>query len=110
MNLEEQIRAFHEIGKQIDALERQKKALGAAIMLQMQGKTMQVADYLVRRYSRLAIKTSLEEARAIDAIKLEESVDKDKIKALVLLGKSVQGVTQIEYVRISFLQDKKIIP
>lgn len=110
MGLEEQIRAFHEIGKQIDALDRQKKALGAAIMLQMQGKTMQVADYLVRRYSRLAIKTSLEEARAIDAIKLEEAVDKDKIKALVLLGKSVQGVSQTEYLRISLLQDKKIIP
>lgn len=101
MNLEEQIGKYNEIRKNIDELEQQKKALGIAIMEQMEGKTMQVAGYLVRRYSRLSIKLSLEEARIFNAVKMEEMVDKDKIKALHELGKPVPGVSEIQYIQIS---------
>ena len=107
MNLEEQIRAYNELGKNIDELEQQKKALGAAIMQQMQEKTMRVADYLVRRYSRLSIKLSTEEARTLDAIKIEEAVDKGKIKALYQLGKPMQGVSEIQYIQISKTNNKE---
>lgn len=106
MNLEGQINAYNELRKKIEELEQQKKALGTAIMKQMEGKTMRVADYLVRRYSRLSIKLSIEEARTLDAIKMEETVDKDKIKALYQLGKLVPGVSEIEYIQISLSKDK----
>ena len=101
MTLEEQIRAYAEIGKQINELDQQKKALGNAIMQQMEGKTVRVADYLVRRYSRLSIKLSIEEARVFDAVKIEETVDKEKIKALYQLGHPVQGVSETEYISVS---------
>ena len=78
MTLEEQISAYKEIGKKIDELEEKKKTLGVAIMQQMQGKKMEVAGYVVRRYSRLSIKISLEEARTLNAVKLEETIDKNK--------------------------------
>lgn len=104
MTLEEQIKAYNEIGKQIDELEQQKKAFATAIMQQMEGKTIRVADYLVRRYSRLSIKLSIEEARTLDAIKIEETVDKNKIKALYQSGKPVQGVFETEYIQISLMR------
>ncbi|HSW71907.1 MAG TPA: hypothetical protein VLG44_00670 [Chlamydiales bacterium] len=101
MNLEEKIAAYKEIVKKIDELEEEKKELGKAIMQEMQGKTMQVANFMVRKYSRLLIKIPLEKARILGAVKMEEAVDKEKIKALYQLDKSIEGVSEIQYIQIS---------
>jgi hypothetical protein len=99
--MEELIRNYYEMMRQIGELEEKKRELGALILQQMQTKSMRVADYIVRKYSRLSIKLTIEEARAFDAIKMEETVDKDKIKALYHLGQPVKGVSEVEYLRVS---------
>lgn len=99
--MEELIRTYYEIMKQIDELEEKKRELSAAILKQMQAKSMRVAGYIARKYSRLSIKLTIEEARTLDAIKMQETVDKDKIKALYHLGQPVKGVFEVEYLRVS---------
>ena len=94
MNLEEQVRTYKELGRKIEELEKQKKTLGTSIMQHMVDKTLPVKDYLVRRYSRISVKLSLEEARLLNATKMEESVDKDKIKTLYQQGEQIQGVSE----------------
>jgi len=101
MNLEEKIAAHKELGKKIDVLEEERKALSQAIMQEMHGKTMQVANFLVRKYSRLSIKIPLEKARILGAVKMEEVVDKEKIKSLYQLDKTMEGVSEIQYIQIS---------
>lgn len=99
--IEAQVKAYKELGDAINALEEEKKEIGQAIMQQMQGKSMQIAQYTVRKISRLSIKLSIDEARSFDAIKLEETVDKDKIKTLYHNGQQIQGVSEIEYIQIT---------
>lgn len=101
MNLEEQIKLHKQLSKQIDELEEKKRALGLAIMQQMQNKTLRIAGFLVRKFSRLSIKTSLEDARILNAIKIEEMVDKDKIKALYNNGQPIGGISEIHYIQVS---------
>jgi hypothetical protein len=101
MNLEEQIRIHKEISQKIDELEEQKKILSMAIMQQMEGKTFQSADYLVRKITRLSIKISLDDARALDAIKMEETVDKEKIKEYHQKGIPIEGVSEYEYITVT---------
>lgn len=101
MNLEEQIKLHKQLSKQIDELEEKKRALGLAIMQQMQNKTLRIPGFLVRKFSRLSIKTSLEDARILNAIKIEEMVDKDKIKTLYNNGRPIGGISEIHYIQIS---------
>lgn len=98
--LQNQIRLHKEISKKIDELETQKRQLGTAIMQQMQSKTLKIPGYFVRRCSRLSINTSLDEARSFDAVRLEETVDKEKIKVLYASGNPISGVSEIHYIQI----------
>ena len=101
MNLEQQLKIYKDISKKITELEEQKKALGATIMAQMQNDKVTVADYIVRRYERLSIKTTIEEARSLQAVKMEEVVDKDKIKSLHLEGKPINGISTTRYIVVT---------
>jgi hypothetical protein len=103
MNLEEQIKAHKELSRKIEELEQQKKALGISIMRQMQDKSLRVSNYLVRRFMRLSFKVSLEQARTLNATKMEESVDKDKLKNLYQQNPSIQGISEVHYIQISEL-------
>ena len=103
MNLAEQIKAHKELSNKIKELEQQKKTLGIAIMQQMEGKSIHVADYVVKRFMRLSYSLSLEEARALNATKMEEILDKDKIKSLYLQNYPVKGVSEIHYIQIASL-------
>ena len=105
MSLEDQIRLHKEISIKIEELEEQKKALGQAIMQAMTGKSLQIGGYLVKRYSRLCISTTPDQARLFHAVKFEEVVDKDKIKTLYKSGTSLPGVKEIDYIQIS-VQDR----
>lgn len=100
MELLNQIKLHKELSKKIEEMEAQKRALSISIMQQMQGKTLQVPGFFVRCYKRLTIKLSIEQARSLNAIKLEETVDKDKIKALYNDGHPIQGVNEIQYIQI----------
>ncbi|MBI3508508.1 MAG: hypothetical protein HY069_02575 [Chlamydiia bacterium] len=73
-------------------------------MRQMEGKQMRVADYIVRKYRRLAIKLSLEDARIISATKMEEVVDKEKIKELHRQGDVIPGVSEFEYISVALVK------
>lgn len=110
MNLEEQIRLHKEISQKIEELEQQKRALSVSIMRQMTDKTLRLGNYLVRKCTRLSIKLTIEEAKALGATKLEEMIDKEKIKALYQKSKTIPGVTEIEYIQVSMdgqLNDRK---
>lgn len=48
----------------------------------MQGKALKLAGFHVRCCTRLSIKLTLEEARTLNAVKLEDTIDKEKIKVL----------------------------
>ena len=101
ISFEERIKAYDALKRKIDALEEERKDLMRAILQQMPEKKIEVAGYIVRRCTHFSIKLSLAEARAIDAIKIEEVIDKKKIKALYQLGKLVEGVSETEYLRLS---------
>lgn len=101
MNLQDQVRLHKELSKKIEELESLKKELSLAIMQQMTNKTLSLPGFIVRRYNRLCIKVTIEEARALNAVKLEETVDKDKIKALHNNGQPISGVSEIQYIQIS---------
>lgn len=101
MKFEEQIKLHKELSQQIELLEQQKRELGLSILQHMQNKKIEVGPFVVRKCSRLTIKVTVDEARAMNATKIEEVVDKDKIKALYQRNRSIPGVTQIEYIQIS---------
>lgn len=101
LSLEEQIKLHKELSNKIDELEDQKKILGLLIMQSMGEKTLRIPGYVVRCMSRLSFKLSLEEARAYGAVKMEETVDKEKIKALCKDGRLINGVTESHYIQIS---------
>lgn len=105
MNLEEQIKLHKQLSKKIDELEEKRRHLGMTIMLHMQGKSLQVPGFLVRKFSRVSIKTTLEEARSLNATKLEEVIDKDKIKMLHNAGQPVNGISEIQYIQVSELHN-----
>lgn len=101
MDLQEQVKKHKEISLKIEELEEQKKKLGQDIMQQMTAATLQLPGYHVRRFNRLSIKLSLDDARLLNAVKWEETVDKDKIKALHKTGQPIDGVSEIQYIQVS---------
>ena len=100
-NLEDLVRMHKEKSLKIQELELEKKALGILILNQMTDKKLTVADYIVRRYKKLTIKLALDEARLYDAVKMEETVDRDRIKELYDQGEKIQGVSEIEYISVT---------
>lgn len=101
MNLEEQIKLHKEISKQIEELEEKKKNLGMQILQQMKEKTLKIPGFLVRHCRRLSFNLSVEEARVYGAVKMEETVDKVKLKALYHEGHSINGIQEVNYIQIS---------
>jgi hypothetical protein len=101
MNLEEQIQLHKQLSLKIEELEEQKKALGQSILLAMTDKTLQIGNYLVKRFSRLSISTPLEVAIGLKATKMEETVDKEAIKLLYKAGSPIEGVKEISYIQTS---------
>lgn len=101
MELEEQVKAYKAIVHKIDELEAEKKALAGLILQQLDGTISQkIAGFTVRRCQRFMIKLSIEEARVFGAVKMEECVDKGKIKELYQKGEPVTGVSIMEYLQV----------
>lgn len=107
MTLEEKVNAYKELRSKIEELENQKKLLVAEILqlIPKETKSMQVSGSTVRRYSRLSIKISIENAKILDAVKMQEVVDREKIKKLFDRGEHLPDVEEIHYIQVSsFLQ------
>lgn len=60
MNLEEQIQKYKEITIKIQELEEQKKLLNLSITQVMTEKSFEIGNYLVKRFPRLSITTTLD--------------------------------------------------
>lgn len=98
--LETNIRAYKELAQRIAELEEQKKQLGQVILQQMKAKTMSVAGYLVRKCERINVSIDLQKAREWHATKLEEVIDKDKLKQLHRAGHEIPGISISQFIQI----------
>ncbi len=105
MTLEEKIAAYKDLGKKIEELERMKKNLVSEILefIPKETKAIRVGEYSVRRVRRLSIRTSIESAKLFNAVKVQEVVDKEKIKRLVGQGQQIPDVTEFEFIQVSAL-------
>ena len=103
MSMEDKVRAYRALGDKIEELEAQKKALVQEILQAMPSdqKVLRVAEYQVRRIMRLSIRTSLEDAKLLGAVKIEEVIDRDKIKELYRINQTPPGVSEFEYIQVS---------
>jgi len=108
--LEEKLKVYKELRQSIEELEERKKCLADEILqlLPKETKTVHVGEYQVRRMARLSIRTSLESARTLGAVKMEESVDKEKLKELLKLGVDVPDVSEIQYIQVSLLAKEEV--
>lgn len=99
MSLEEKIVIYKELQAKIKELEEEKQKIYQEILASFppDEKELLSDHYRVKKYSRFTIKTTLDEARPFKATKMEEIVDKDKIKQLVLSGLLVPNVTEANY-------------
>lgn len=98
--LELYLKAYRELTQQIAELEEQKKQLGQFILQQMKVKTMSVSGYVVRKCERLNVSTPLERAREWKATKMEEVVDKDKLKELYQAGHEIPGISMSQFIQV----------
>lgn len=103
MELEEKVKAYKELVSKIEEFEEQKRLLSADILLLMpkEKNSIRLAGFQVRRIMRLSIKTSIEEAKLLGAVKLEEVIDKEMIKELFTTGHPVPNVSQIQFIQVS---------
>ena len=101
MPLEELLKLYKELAGKIAELEQQKKEISLAILEQMPEKTVTVGDYIVRRYDRLSFQVPLEIAREISATKMEEILDKTKLKQLYESGQKIPGISPFRFVQVS---------
>ena len=103
MDLEVQVKRHKEISRLIDELEKERKAIGVALLERMKGgKLLLVADFVIKKVQRFSFAVSIEEARKHNATKMEEAVDKEKLKSLFIEGSDIKGISQFQYVQVSY--------
>lgn len=100
MNFQEQVKRYRELACKIEELEKEKKALSVSILNQMPDKHVSLPGYFVRRCQRLSIKLTVDEAKAFNATKMEECVDKEKIKLLYQQGCQIKGVSETQFIQV----------
>ncbi len=112
MSLEEKILKYKQIQEQVKRLEEEKQHVYKEILQSFSQDEKEVfsANYRVKRYFRMTIKTTVDEARNFQATRTEEIVDKEKIKELVHSGIFVPNVTESAYFFIYSLKSKEEDP
>lgn len=102
MNLETKIAKYVALRQQIEDLENQKQALVAEVLDLMPKETLTVSipGYRIKRASLLSIKTSLESAKQLGAVKMKEIVDKEKIKKLYKEGHNPPDVSEVHFIQV----------
>lgn len=99
--LEEKVQAYRALTQQIAALEAEKKKLGEEIIALIPGKCVQLAGCKVWHMQRLNFKTSLEVAKELGATKMQEVLDKKRLKELLEDGHDIPDVSTLHYVQIT---------
>ena len=109
MNFDEKVKYCKQLTQEIADLEVRRKTLLQEILQEMPKDKNAVVSgtYKVMRYRRFVIKTTIEEARAYDAVSLEEVVNKDRLKKLHIMGHLIPNVSQYEYIAISLPKEIK---
>lgn len=97
MQLDEKIAIYKSLMREIDALEEKKKQMAQEIIAEMPDKKFETCLFKAFRYQRLLIRTSLEEARLLSATKMEERIDREKIKHMFHSGVPIEGVEEHSY-------------
>jgi hypothetical protein len=106
MSLEEKILKYKETQEQIKKLEEEKKKAYEEILNSFTPDKDEIfsKSFRVKKHSSIKIKINVTEARAFQATKKEEVVDKEKIKELVSSGVCVPNVTESAYFFIHDLE------
>lgn len=99
MTLDEKIILYKELQAKVKELETQKQKVYQEILGSFSNDQVQLetGQFLLKKFTRFTIKTSIEDARTLEATKTEETVDKDKIKQILYSGGSVPNVTESNY-------------
>jgi hypothetical protein len=101
MDLAKKITIYKQLIRQIATLEEEKRRIAQEIIAEMPDKRFDTAEFRAIRYQRLSIHPSLELARELNATKMEEQVDKEKIKQIFHSGISIKGVEMRSYLNVS---------
>lgn len=99
MSIEEKVLAYQDLRAKIKALEEEKQKIYQEILDAFPTNELLIESehFRLKKHTRLSIKTTVEQARAFDATKTEEIVDKDKIKQLIYSGTFVPNVKESSY-------------
>ena len=102
MSLEEKIARYVELRQLIEEMENQRKALVAEVLELMPKETpiALIPGYRIKRASMLSIKTSLNIARQLGAVKMKEVVDKEKLKKLYQEGHNPPDVSELHFIQV----------
>ena len=101
MDLAEKIALYKQLIRQIETLEEEKRKISQEIIAEMTDKRFDTAEFRAIRYQRLSIRPSLELARQLNATKMEEQVDKEKIKQIFHSGVAIEGVEMRSYLTVT---------
>ncbi len=69
-------------------------------LLPQETATVSIPGYRIKRASLLSIKTSLESAKQLGAVKMKEIVDKEKIKKLYREGHNPPDVSEVHFIQV----------
>ncbi len=102
MSLESKIAKYVELRRQIEELENQKKALVSEVLelLPRETPTISIPGYRIKRAFLLSIKTSLEDAKQLGAVRMKEVIDKEKIKKLYMEGHNPPDVSEVHFIQV----------
>ena len=101
ISLEALIQVYKEMTQRIAKMEEERKEIGRAILQQMTTKSLSIAGYIVRSCERLNIHTELEKAREWGATRMEEVIDKAKLKQLYQAGCEIPGISISQFIQVS---------
>ncbi|HEY2810066.1 MAG TPA: hypothetical protein VGJ00_01560 [Rhabdochlamydiaceae bacterium] len=101
MGLAEKIATYKQLIRQIEQLEEEKRKISQEIIAEMPDKRFETAEFRAICYQRLSIRPSLDLARHLNATKMEEQIDKEKIKQIFHSGVPIEGVEMRSYLLVS---------
>lgn len=101
MELSEKVATYKKLIRQIEALEKEKQQITQEIIAEMPDRKFETPEFKAIRYQRLSIRPPLEIARQLSATKMEEQVDKEKIKEIFYSGVPIEGVEERSYLLVS---------
>lgn len=99
---EEKVAEYLELKKRIQELEARKKALSLEILegIPEESRRIDLSMCWVRRASIFSIKTSMDHALELGAVRIEQVIDKEKLKKLYQSGQKPPGVSEVHFIQV----------